>query len=214
MTLLNLVYIFVGLFVAYLIFVFFYNRKTNRWVPKKGRFERYEAKYEQELIEEKNTTSCIKRGLFELIYIQRNLSNENNPVSKKYWTKKDVADYLDRGMDYGFDRGSIWIVSGHNKIKKKYIPLLKNKSIEGRDFTNEDWNSKRERLAYSYFEDAAGEGVPENVTPDRLAFILLGYCKLQGLGTNKSEKKAKEYFDKVGYSFESTAGGYKLDVNE
>ena len=214
MKLLNLVYIFAGLFIAYSIFVFFYNKKTNRWNSKKRRFERYEAKYENEFTEEKNTTSLIKRGLFELIYIQRNLSNQNNPIAKKYWTKKDVADYLDEGINYHFTQTSISIVSDHNKTKKMYIPLVKNKSIEGRDFTNEDWNSESERMAYSYFEDAAGLGVPENMTPDRLTFILLGYCKLQGLGTDKSEKKAKEFFDKAGYSFESTAGGYKLDVNE
>ena len=43
--------------------------------------------------------------------------------------------------------------------------------------------------------------------------MLVGHCYLQGLGIDKDEKKAKEYFDKAKYNFENTAGGYKLDTN-
>ena len=208
--------IFFVLFIALMVFGFFDTRKTNRWTGfgrNKG-FEFYYDKYEKEFLHTKNTNQAIKRGLYELLLIQNNLKYHDIPVGKKYYYPKDIAEYLDKDIDFDFEVLALSFVEQHTRVKNHYIPLLKKRYIQNRNVCDEELNKSYEKTTFQYFKKAAGEdNYVITVEPSRLAFVLVGHCYLQGLGIDKDEKKAKEYFDKAKYNFENTAGGYKLDTN-
>ena len=191
-------------------------RKTNRWTGlgrNKG-FEFYYDKYEKEYYKNRDTTAAIKRGLYGLIYIQKNLENASHDKIKKTWTDRDVAIYLDENIQWSFEQSAITIVANHEKIKQNNKHLLEKGYWDGeRDFCNEEMNESKERTAYSWFEQAAGESpvVHTSFKPDLLGYVLMGYCALHGIGTQKNESQAKKFFDKANYNFELTARGYRLN---
>jgi len=225
--------ILVGIIIGfYFVYLYLYGRKTTRYFLLFFRQEFFWEKYEKDYWINRNTTSAIKRGLFELIYIQQNLIN---PPTKSFlparnnlgsFTYRDVANSLDTeklklnyaaaSIDFRFEHQAMMIVANHNKIKSENIPQIKSRYVDGefRNICHEEMNFKYEKRALQWFEDAAGIGLSSQTKykPDLLGFVLAGFCYLQGVGTKRNHKKAKEYFDKANFNIEET--GYKLNLDK